>query len=145
MWENVMWLSFWKRDSRYECMGKAPSALHLSGWRWWKVAHDKIQKCVLLECALGPLSHHLLCFTDGLFFFTVVGPCDSQIEDIWKNAVFIQEKCDALGKAKLTRECLPVEKTPDSSRESNTGVERAWHSCLLSLGCDRMLSGTHLP
>lgn len=94
-----------------------------SGWRWWKVAHNKIQKCLLLECVLGPLSHRMPRCVDGLFSLTVVGPCDSPKEDVWKNAVLIEEKCGSLGKAQLTGDCVPMRKQQIyqcSSRESST-------------------------
>lgn len=84
-----------------------------SGWRQWKVAHDKIQKCLLLECALGPLSHHMLRCRDGLFSLTVVGPCDSQIENVWKNAGTHGRKMWLPGKSTADRRMCANEKTPD--------------------------------
>lgn len=72
----------------------------LPGCRWWKAAHSRVQKWLLLECGLTPFSHnikgksrhsvqhaqHLICTSP----LNCCSPNDSPLEHEKKNVEFIE-------------------------------------------------------
>lgn len=101
-------------------MGKTQDPFHFSGWRWCKVAHNGMQKCFLLECALSSLSHtvkyksrylgpytQLQVYIFPLYYVGSLWLTRTQLKECWT-----QKECNPWEKH-ADRRVLANEKIPD--------------------------------
>lgn len=116
----------------------------LPGCRWWKAAHSRVQKWLLLECGLTPFSHnikgksrhsvqhaqHLICTSP----LNCCSPNDSPLEHEKKNVEFIEGNANRRQEHSQQESARQWEYTTFffscSSGEGNAGREDMPQLCL---------------